>query len=284
MTNDPIPCAAAEWHNILAKPEESLVAHTWYVLSRLADQVRLHPNLVADTSTRDLWHWLYWGTFLHDFGKCAAGFQAMLKSPNDRSKRWGYRHEALSLAFVDWLFPHGDLNRIPVIAVIACHHKDALQIIEQYGGGYREYPEDDLAAQVINQVSAQDRIILYRWLTTCAWEWATLLGFAPHISRVAMPTEAKAKEPLQARFIHDAVEDLRTYTSHLTFKENADLAQIGMLLRGMILIADHAGSAENRRHPFVSLDLPSSKLMSKLLKPNAIRYSHQDSAAACDAG
>src|SRR5260221_4597299 len=52
----------------------------------------------------------------------------------------------------------------------------------------------------------------------------------------------------------------------------------------MLLLADPAGSAENRRDPFKSLDLPSAKLMSKLFKRNAIRHSHQDSAAACDAG
>ncbi|MEP7287804.1 MAG: CRISPR-associated helicase Cas3' [Chloroflexota bacterium] len=282
LTDDPIPCAAAEWHNILAKPTESLVKHTWHVLSRLADQIRLHPTLSADTQTPELWHWLFWGTFLHDFGKCAAGFQAMLKAPS--KLRWPYRHEALSLAFVDWVFPRGDVNRAPVIAVIACHHKDASLIIEKYGAGYREYPEDDLPLQLISQVSVKDQMILYHWLTNCAWKWAKLLGFDAHISPVTMPTEATAKEPLQVRSVHDAVEDLRSYTSRLSFKENAKAAQIGMLLRGMILIADHAGSASNKAEPFISLDLPSPTLMAKLLKPGAIPYAHQDQSAACDAG
>ena len=75
--NDPIPFTEAAWHNILAKakPNESLIKHTWYVLSRLGDQVRLHPSLPAEIGQPDLWHCLYWGTFLHDFGKCATGFQ-----------------------------------------------------------------------------------------------------------------------------------------------------------------------------------------------------------------
>lgn len=283
MTNDVIPGVEAQWHNILAKPHESLVAHTWHVLSRLADQVRLHPTLAAEIETPALWHWLYWGTFLHDFGKCATGFQAVLKAQG-RTRRWGYRHEALSLAFVDWLFPHGDVNRVPVIAVIACHHKDADQIIKQYAANDSDYPEDDMAGQMVAEVRPADQLILYRWLSACGWEWATALGFAPYISQVSMPTEAKAKATIQAGAVHRAIEDLRGYSTNITFNDNHRAAQLGMLLRGMILIADHAGSAESHDEPFAALDLPSPDRMAKLFKPGTTRHEHQKQAATSGLG
>jgi CRISPR-associated endonuclease/helicase Cas3 len=99
---------------LLAKSEprdqpETLVDHTWEVLSRLADQLRLRPTLAEALNTPRLWHWLYWGTFLHDFGKAANGFQAVMQR---RERRWGFRHEVLSLAFVDWLFPADHRDRV----------------------------------------------------------------------------------------------------------------------------------------------------------------------------
>jgi len=275
---DPIPCAAAAWHNILAKskPDESLIAHTWHVLSRLADQVRLHPTLTEEIP--HLWHWLYWGAFLHDFGKSASGFQTMLKSPRDR---WPYRHETLSLAFVDWLFPKGAPDRNGVIAVIACHHKDAQEIIENYGYRYGLDPEEDLAAQIVEQVSLADRLILFQWLTTCANEWAVLLGFAPYLLPVTLPTEAVARKPLVATSIYAAVADLREFAEKLNFGNDKQTSHLGMLLRGMILIADHAGSAKSRHDPFKALDLPSDVKMAKLVKNP---YPHQERSAASSKG
>ena len=279
MPNDLFPCAAAEWHNLLAKPAESLVSHTWHVLSRLSDQIRLRPTLAHNACVPRLWHWLYWGTFLHDFGKSASGFQDVLKGSG---KRWGYRHEALSLAFVDWLFPRGHEDRTSIIAVIACHHKDAGVMIGKYGGGYFEYPEDDLATQMIEQVSETEQITLYRWLTTCGLVWAEHLGFAPHLQPVIFPTEAQARLPLQVSAIHDAIADLRAYTENLTFREDPQAARTGMLLRGLILIADHAGSAESKDKPFAQLDLPSAPKMAALFKPGIAPHDHQRETAATD--
>jgi CRISPR-associated endonuclease/helicase Cas3 len=286
MTHEAIPCVQAAWHNILAKPQESLIAHTWHVLSRLADQRRLRPNLAAEIGEPRVWHWLYWGTFLHDFGKCASGFQEMLIAARNHSrKKWGFRHEALSLAFVDWLFPRGNADRDPVIAVIACHHKDAGEIIASYGAADTDYPEDDLAAQIIEQVRPADQLVLYRWLSSCGWAWATALDFASSIDSVAMPSEARAKEKLRAAQVHNTVEDLLTYTSRVAFRENPRAAQLGMLLRGMILIADHAGSAESKNEPFDMLDFPSPPArIAKLFKPNATPYPHQEQVTASKPG
>jgi CRISPR-associated helicase, Cas3 family len=83
--------------DLLAKSQqhggETLAAHTWDVLCRLADLYRLRPSLLPDRQ----WHCLYWAAFLHDFGKAAHGFQRRLKG----GPPWPHRHEVLSLGFVD---------------------------------------------------------------------------------------------------------------------------------------------------------------------------------------
>ena len=60
------------------KPE-SLAQHTWLVLSRLVEFMRLRPFLPTQLNQPHLWHCLYWGAFLHDFGKAMPGFQGMLR-------------------------------------------------------------------------------------------------------------------------------------------------------------------------------------------------------------
>src|SRR6266851_4249776 len=67
--------------------EEDLPTHTWNILSRLAELAQLRPYPLAPSgdapkdveTTRTLWHCLFWVCFLHDFGKAARGFQALLK-------------------------------------------------------------------------------------------------------------------------------------------------------------------------------------------------------------
>lgn len=277
LPDNPLPGVQSGWHDLLAKPKESLVSHTWYVLSRLADQVRLRPDLPARSGQPDLWHVLYWAAFLHDFGKVAKGFQAALKNPR---QRWGYRHEALSLAFVDWLFLQGDPHRPAVIAAIACHHKDADEIILVYGKQPDSDPEDDFATQIVAQVDAAARTFLHAWLTACGPLWAEALGFAPHLRPIRLPD---APLPISAGNIHRAVKELRTFTKDSTFGQNAAAAQRGMILRGLIQLADHAGSADSRREPFPALPL-SPEIAAALFPSDRTRHPHQVAAADSPSG
>ena len=63
---------------------ETLAIHTWQVLARLRDQVELRPHLPDLINDKRLWTCMYWACFLHDFGKAATEFQAVLqKQKND---------------------------------------------------------------------------------------------------------------------------------------------------------------------------------------------------------
>jgi len=85
-----------------AAPGETLAHHTWTVLTRLSELARLRPDLPEQVSIPHLWHLIFWAGFLHDWGKSARGFQALLRG---NIRRWPHRHEVLSLAFVPFLCP-----------------------------------------------------------------------------------------------------------------------------------------------------------------------------------
>ncbi len=231
---------------------ESLIEHTWWVLSRLADQHRLRPSLAADTGNPRLWHWLYWGTFLHDFGKIADGFQVVLRT--GKSPIWGdHRHEALSLAFVDWLFPGEHPDRPYVIAVIACHHRDADVIRRRYARNF-DYPDEDSATKLVAQASVANQQRLYRWLTSYGWAWAETLGFSSEIEMPTLPTFAEASARIKPQALWNAFKELQRYTDPLKFGSDPAAALTGSLLRGLILTSDHAGSAHSDPFPAAPLE------------------------------
>lgn len=66
---------------------ESLARHTWQVLKRLAEAIRLRPHLPAALGFPQLWNCLFWACFLHDFGKAARGFQGRLRCGR-KGRRW----------------------------------------------------------------------------------------------------------------------------------------------------------------------------------------------------
>jgi CRISPR-associated endonuclease/helicase Cas3 len=121
---------------------ESLAQHTAFVLMRLADFIKLRPNLPQQIGQPRLWHCLYWAAFLHDFGKAMPGFQAILRKDGDetRKEQWrGQRHEVYSLAFLDWIVAGLDQEEKQLTAwAIVSHHRDADFIRELYGGSEQE--------------------------------------------------------------------------------------------------------------------------------------------------
>lgn len=150
---------------------ESLPHHTWYVLEKLAELMRLRPRLPETLGFRGLWACLFWACFLHDFGKAASGFQSMLRG----NCRWTHRHEVLSLAFVDWLsevLPEAD--KMWVVAAILSHHREANELELTYLDPI--VPEEDPLIPRLAEIGNNSLVGLWRWLKECLPSWVEVLA------------------------------------------------------------------------------------------------------------
>ncbi|WP_461864472.1 CRISPR-associated helicase Cas3' [Thermococcus sp.] len=65
----------------------------------------------------------FYAVLLHDIGKCASGFQK-------KKNKWGYRHELLSVPFVQFL-DYGERERNLIALAILTHHKtlDEIEVL-----------------------------------------------------------------------------------------------------------------------------------------------------------
>ena len=245
---------------------ESLAQHTAWVLTRLADFIKLRPNLPQQIGQPRLWHCLYWAAFLHDFGKAMPGFQAVLRKDGDpeRKEEWrGQRHEVFSLAFLDWIADGlDDEERLLTAAAVISHHRDADLIQELYNRHEQERLEAHFAGFLPEHVSG-----LHQWLTDCGWSWAQQLGLdrfgVASVTFVAQPT---------ALFTDDAIEKIRTwlrrykkFIRQLGRQRNADLLVPLLALRGTLINSDHSASAHAPPLPIAQFEVDD--VLASISKP-----------------
>lgn len=268
MTTDPLPLErppvwpdALEnelWAKSAAKGQygrpESLARHTWRVLHRLADFIRLRPELPARLGRPSLWNCLYWATFLHDFGKAMPDFQGMLRGDRAAKARWGgHRHELFSLAFLDWLAPGLSADQLTwVAAAVVSHHRDRDDMMLWYD--QIDSDEPDPALEPLRGLPTHHVTGLHDWLSSCGWVWAQHLGLDQlGVMPIPFPNAAPSfRAEDAARRVHHW---LGQYDHLATEPGAADPNGFAALitLRGMILSADHSGSAHAPKLPRVAL-------------------------------
>lgn len=266
------PSPWPDWlDDVLAKSQqyggETLASHTWDVLCRLADLYRLRPHLADLAGGVRLWHCLYWATFLHDFGKAAAGFQRRLRG----GPKWSHRHEVLSLAFVDAI-AHGlsDVEQCWVVAAIVSHHRDAPEIRELYPAGLHKDPLSHLCAEL--QPATTD--LLHRWLGECANPWRSGLGMADVVAEINPQSHL-----IDARRIRHWLSVYHQWVNDLTAAGTVTTARIpGILLRGLITTADHMASAHLQQLPE-----PIRRSWQAVIPAGRKTYSHQVESAGASA-
>lgn len=225
---------------------ESLAWHTWLVLSRLADFMRLRPGLPAQLERQNLWHCLYWAAFLHDFGKALPGFQGILRSDATWREQWGRnRHELFSLAFLDWIVDGLTAEeKLWVAAAIISHHKDKDEMVSSYALLLGEDGRDPLFKH-LEPLPKTHLIGLHRWLTNCGWAWAKHLhldqmGVQP-VTIVTVPEQPFTPYAIgRIRYWLDAYGD---FVEQLDRRKYAYLSVPLLTLRGMLTNADHSASA-----------------------------------------
>lgn len=259
---------------------ETLAQHTWYVLERLSDFIRLRPTLPDEIGVARLWHILYWAAFLHDFGKATSGFQDVL---HGQAERWPHRHEVLSLAFVDWLaggLTSGEQEWL--VAAIVSHHKDA-SILQNLYPSPEELGEDQLAPRVA-ELAESTLQGLWRWLAEGGQAWRDSLELANlgiEICPLLPENEAvKLVQQKGSQRIHHWLKLFRRFVRQLDKSKDKTLIVGTLMLRGYLINADHSASAHAGRLPAMKVT-PENILGSRQLNP-AHLFEHQRQAAQAD--
>lgn len=254
---------------------ETLAEHTWLVLQRLADFIRLRPALPQAVGVPRLWHILFWAAFLHDFGKAAAGFQVRLRG----GERWSHRHEVLSLAFVDWIASGLAADEQAwVVAAIVSHHKDAKEIADLYPPP--DDPDDDQLAERVAELAPSVVRGLWRWLSECAEAWVAALGLGE--AGVAMPEWPAAEHAVASvtgrgvQRIHDWLQVYRRFVRTLDADDRRSLVIGTLALRGYLVNADQSASAHAGQLPRVSFTA-ETVLQSRRIAPTDL-FPHQREA------
>lgn len=233
---------------------ESLAGHTWEVLSRLSDLIRLRPYLPRLAGFPRLWEVLFWAAFFHDWGKAARGFQTAIRE----GKRWSHRHEVLSLVFLEWIKgAFSETESIALTAAIVAHHKEA----DELCSAYLPSPGDlSPLKALVAELDERDVRLLWRWINELVGQWIHTLGF--ETAGVVWPIDLPECETAVEAVVENGVESVRQrldayrrIVSRLRYGEEPDWILPGTFLRGCLVEADRVGSAHVGPLPRVSLGL-----------------------------
>lgn len=253
------------------KPE-TLADHTWSVLEKLAEAIRLRPTLPEQIGVPRLWHILFWATFLHDFGKAAKGFQARLRG----GERWKHRHEVLSLAFVDWIAQaFSDEEQRWLTAAIASHHRDEQEIQSLYNA--IGDPSDQSLINLVAEIDEATLHGLWQWLSECPASWLEALRLNDAgIDVPSLPAEGEAVRAVYENggaLIRKWLKNYHRWLERAVDRPDDPSVLIGTIaLRGHIISSDHMASAHVGDLPASQLANPET-LIERLKLTNL--YAHQ---------
>jgi len=232
-----------------SKPERSLLHHTLDVVAMARQYAERWPHLAKLAENRHLFDDLILAALLHDLGKAASGFQAVLKGQEDEGWQ-GYRHEILSSAILGTL-PESK-RRQDILMAVMTHHMGMND--EAYSGRSlaRYDPLNDRWTSFGERLSQLETY----WLELSSL-LADLERYAPEGS--GWPELPETPLDLSDPFVLLRGGEQRTSRrSRREVERRLPLTRI--FLRGLLVGADHLASAavteENARNQNIVAALP----------------------------
>ncbi len=254
---------------------QSLVAHTCEVLERLARLKARQPQLADNCREPRLWHRAALACALHDLGKCAAGFQKMLRG----GPRFEERHEVISLALLPSLLAGDEqADLIWVAAGVVSHHRELSVLRQTYPPPDPSMDLDDGVQRLLDSVDPK----------TLALMW--------NIAVKELVPAARERQLLETDwepgFVAPSFDDYRDWfvpaLRHcLTAVERLAKEAVGTgsraiacrFLRGLVLLADHAGSAAETFRELPALRSREQMMAQVDIDPERL-YQHQRASAS----
>jgi CRISPR-associated endonuclease/helicase Cas3 len=242
---------------------EHLSGHTGHVLANLRARVERFPDLPRHVGRADLFDLAAWAVLLHDLGKIAPGFQAMVRG----GPRYPHRHEVLSLVAAGRLEVDDDTLAL-VTAGVGTHHKDAPVVQDRYRFGSTD------REALLAEITAEHEAAWEVWLSGAGARRLDQLGFAPLPPR----TRAAKREALGA-----SMRALQGLWQRLQDQDAASpLGLQARAIRGLVVLADHAGSAHERLSRAPSLSSVAAFRAAAASRLERGLEPHQERASATD--
>lgn len=264
---------------------ESLVSHTRQVLENVIVLQTRYSELDIIAKMPRLWPRMTLAAVLHDIGKCADGFQQMLRGKG----KFPYRHEILSVAILPWILGNDDTHQdLPWVASgILSHHKDCSILERDYPPGC-EWEDPPLPDSLEKIASVLDEEFFCLALKMLHDNLLPLLDECPlpaNYDRFNFSPSSKMFN--RSNFGCHTREALDAYARLVRClhkeKSNSSIALAGRFTRGVLILADHAGSAWQRFRKLGAL-ISSDNMAKVLALPVKTEiqekiYAHQTSAA-----
>ncbi|GAA1009387.1 CRISPR-associated helicase/endonuclease Cas3 [Acrocarpospora pleiomorpha] len=211
----------------------------------------------------DFWRWACLACLLHDAGKVAEGFQLQVGNGPAQARRWGERHEVLSLGFVSHVLadlPQAD--REWVALGVVTHHRPLTGLGDRCIFARHADPDPASFISRFGPVELPLVTELAAWLTAKA-QGAALLSSVP-----------SGMQPADVyRLAHQMLDALKDRWDRIMSRRSGLAA---VLLQGAVTLADHVSSA----HGSLQTRQPIDAAFAHALSAGVKLHKHQELAAA----